>query len=765
MQFRLLFFLLCWVVAVAAQAQTGVVQGTVYTGEEGEVAVGATVHIKGTTTGTVADFDGNYKLELPAGQYTLIAKFIGAQSDSVTVEVQADQTIVHNFKLSLPVIIGCPIYIPEWSLSTFTEPTHAPSIRAISVYQTRQYAATYFDPARLATSFPGVVGANDQTNNLVIRGNGPNALQWRLEGVEIVNPNHTANAGTLSDRPASSGGGVNILSAQMLGPTRFLSGAFPAGYGNVTGGIMDMTFRQGEQERGYILQAGLLGIDAAAEGPLRSGSNATYLANYRYSFTGLLANMGVDFGGERIAFQDLAVNLYYPIRDGRIKVFAFGGRSSNLFETARDSTQWSSVKETQDITYTSQMGAIGTSIRKNFGGNLLHLSMAASGVEHQRDAWQLDDAYNPQPSAIDELSQTIYSSHAFWKRRLGMVTAKAGMLASYHRFTYLRAQDAAITTSGRSGYTLMQPFASATLQWERLTLTPAMHFVHNSNAQRWLAEPRASAAYQLNSWQFTAAYGLHSQMQQPAVYISTASPAGMIGPTRAHHAVVGVNKRLGNYMRATVEGYYQHLFEVPVSTDTASTFSILNTFEEVPNHALRNTGTGTNQGVEVSLSRLENRGWYYLLSGTAFSSTYTAANGRSYNTRWNTNYAASATIGRNWRWETDARSRTVGINLRTMYIAGARETPIDFLISQRAGETIYHSNKPYTLRLDDYAKTDLRFMLTTEREKRTVTWSLDIQNALNRPNPSYRYYDPFARKIITQTQLGIIPLLTWRMEF
>jgi len=51
------------------------------------------------------------------------------------------------------------------------------------------------DPARMAANYAGVQGNDDSNNDLVIRGNSPLGVLWRLEGVNIPNPNHFAQLG------------------------------------------------------------------------------------------------------------------------------------------------------------------------------------------------------------------------------------------------------------------------------------------------------------------------------------------------------------------------------------------------------------------------------------------------------------------------------------------------------------------------------------------------------------------------------------------
>ena len=68
------------------------------------------------------------------------------------------------------------------------------SARTFSVEETKRYAGSIDDPARMASSYAGV-GVVDGNNDLVIRGNSPRGMLWRMEGLEIPNPNHFSSQG------------------------------------------------------------------------------------------------------------------------------------------------------------------------------------------------------------------------------------------------------------------------------------------------------------------------------------------------------------------------------------------------------------------------------------------------------------------------------------------------------------------------------------------------------------------------------------------
>lgn len=166
--------------------------------------------------------------------------------------------------------------------------------RMLSVEEASHYAGGFDDPARLVASFAGVA-PGVSTNGISIHGNAPHLLQWRLEDVEIPNPNYFADITSLG------GGILSSLSSQVLKNSDFFTGAFSSKYGNAVSGVFDMKLRNGNNQKNEnVFQVGIMGIDFASEGPLSKKHKASYLFNYRYSTTGLL-----NLEGGTMDYQDL----------------------------------------------------------------------------------------------------------------------------------------------------------------------------------------------------------------------------------------------------------------------------------------------------------------------------------------------------------------------------------------------------------------------------------------------------------------------------
>ncbi|MCE7072156.1 TonB-dependent receptor [Dyadobacter sp. CY327] len=766
---RILLCLLFFAQAGFAQNFTSTIRGTVQDADTKSPLAGATVALISPQTGTITDAQGAFRFDnLPTGRYQLSVSYVGYET------VRISELLLESGKENVQQIRLAPAgkQLNEATV-TGARPVAFNSVQEITIEQTLRYAATYMDPARVATSFPGVAAANDQANGLVIRGNSPNSMQWRLEGVEIVNPNHLSNAGTFSDRPTSTGGGVNILSTQLLGTSQFLSGPFPAQYGNVNGGILDMHLRNGnDQKTEFTAQASLLGLDFAAEGPFSKKSKASYLVNYRYSFTGLLGALGVKFGGEDIRFQDLSFHVNLPtVKAGTFTLFGMGGVSSNDFKSEGDSTTWETQKDGYNIIYKNKMGAIGVTNDLPLGRNAsLRTVVAASGLRTSRDAAPV---FNTPSTPADGNGEDLIKKRMFSVSSI--LNARFGTRSRMRAGGYLTWQKDILTRYyGGVGSYIVQPFASWNYQiTSSVTTEIGLHSLISKldlplSKTNISVEPRASLKWQVKEKeQFNFSYGLHSQMQQPQTYLAAYSTTDAWGnpgltPSKSHHFVLGYQRSFAKNASLKVEAYWQEHFNIPIAVYEEDHFSANNLIENDVTKRLENDGTGRNYGVEVSYQKLLTDNYYMLLSGSLYDATYVAKDGVRRDSRFNGRHTFSFTGGKEFK---SGDRSTWGVNAKILWLGGFRDTPINLAASREFQQTVYLQNEDFSYKMKDYFRPDLRIYWKKSNAKYSRTLALDLQNVSGTKNQAFKFYDTLKKEIITQTQLGLIPVLSYRWEF
>ncbi|MDX5320876.1 MAG: TonB-dependent receptor [Bacteroidota bacterium] len=768
--------------AVQAQVLTQTIRGTVSDRVGQYPLTGATVVLLNSDPlqGTITDIDGNFILEkVPVGKHSLQISMLGYETVTLdNLNLTSGKELVIQVQMEEKAFVG-----NEATVTAKTDKRKpqndmlSVSSRTFSVEETQKFAAAVNDPLRMSLSYAGVVSTEDGNNNISIRGNAPGGLLWRMEGIDIPSPNHFTS-------PGASGGGISILSSQLLANSDFSTGAFGAEYGNALAGVFDLSLRKGNnQKREYTFRAGVLGIDVAAEGPFKKDYAGSYLVNYRYSTLGILSQIGVPIGDGVTTFQDLSYHVFLPTKKaGSFALFGFGGLSSQLFEADYDTALWSKGGDRYDSRFFSNTGAFGLKHTYHFNTNhhlksAVVISSNVVGYKEEKLDYELVPRFNYQ----DEVGQNRQSFSTTLNSKFNSRSSlRSGLILNRIAFNtnqvfHVDSLNRKVTMMENDGSTFMYQAFS---QWKyklgsRLTLQSGLHFIGLALNNSYSVEPRASMHYALNcSNSITLGYGLHSQVQPISIYFSRISDAQgnttevnkELGLSKAHHLVLAYDRNIGKYWRARLETYYQYLYNIPVSTDPSYQYSVLNNREGTTDLALTNSGKGENFGVEVTLERFLHNDFYFLFSGSVYESRYMAVDGKWHDTRFNTNRQVSVTLGKEYTLK-GRKSRVFGWNFKALYSGGMRNVPILLEESIQAKRGVYDYQNAFALQNPDYFRFDVGVSLKRNYQRSAGTLSLDIQNASNRANVGGTYFDSRSLNVKTWTQAPLIPVLAYKLEF
>jgi hypothetical protein len=767
-----------------AQTATQNVRGLVIDKISQSPIAGAIVQVMHSSPakGTTTNVEGNFLLSgVVVGVQSFKVTFIGYKEILIqNISVNAGKELVLTVQLEEDIKAMDEVVVT--ATTDKNKPLNEMSVistRTFSVEETQKFAAAVNDPGRMATSFAGVVNAGDGGNMISIRGNSPNGLLWRMEGVEIPNPNHFSAVG-------SSGGGVSILSAQLLSNSDFSTGAFAAEYGNALSGVFDLKLRKGNnQKREYTIQLGVLGADVAAEGPFKKGYGGSYLINYRYSTLNILSKIGVPLGNGITNFQDLSFNVFLPTKNlGNFSLFGFGGLSYQITKAVKDSLLWEGDDFYKlNTTYRSNTGAAGLTHVKLFNNkSYLKTALVFSGTENGFEASKLEND-------LRTFTDISYESYKQGKITLSSsytqkITAKSSFRTGVilNQLTYNLSKKSNVDTTllvtriAMKGNThTAQAYFQLNHKFnQKLTANLGLHYLHLFLNNSFSFEPRASLSYQVNEKSaLTIGYGLHGQIQPIGVYFAqsvdsfgnTSTLNKQLDLTKAHHFVLGYDWLLNAYSHLKTELYYQHLFDVPISNEVNNTYSILNSMDGFYTQQLVNNGIGRNYGLELTYERFLHKRLYYLVSASLYDSKYKAANGNWYNTQFNTNFALTITLGKEWSLNGKRKDKVLGANFKSVYVGGYRNTPIDLVASQASGETVLQNDKAFENKNPNYYRLYIRFSIKRNYKKLTSTFALDIQNTTNRQNIGGQYYNSKSQSIVSWYQTPLIPILSYKLEF
>ena len=726
--------------------------------------------------GTTSDADGWFVLEnVPLGRHDIQISFLGFESRILPqVLVTSGKEVVLRIKLKEQILESEElVVIAETRKDQALNDYALVGARSFSVEETRRYAGGLDDPARMASAFAGITtGGSIQENAMIIRGNAPKGVLWRLEGVEIPNPNHFAGLSV------AGGGGVTLFSSQILGDSDFFTGAFPAEYGNALAGVFDMNFRTGNRaSREHTFQAGLLGIEAASEGPFVHGRPSTYLFNYRYSTLGLLLPL---LPTEDVAkYQDLSIKLSFPTpRLGRIEVWGIGGLDRQTMSAADDSSEWEyQTWDRLDSELELDIGAAGISHDIILGRTShLHSTVAATVNRTLLDQRRIGDDLVLRDDLLihatnERFILSSYLNHKFNARH----TNRSGFILQrlFYDLNVAAALDhdslPSSVARGSGGSSLVQLYSQSQFDLSsRLSLSAGVHVQHFALTGHTSLEPRIGLRRQLPGGQaISIGYGLHSQIEDLRIYFArppttggSALPNRTLELARAHHAVLGYDKSLGAAARLNLEIYYQRLFDVPVIPD--SSYSLINfeqdfTFDE----RLMNEGAGENYGIDLTLERFLQDGYYFLLTGSIFRSRYRGGDDIWRRTRFDRGYSANALFGREITLGGDD---LLGLNGRLIFMGGRRRSPVNMPSSLMKEEVVYDEHRAFEQREPDLFLVDLTLTYRRNHTRISEVWALQVKNLLAAKNVMMDYN--YATKTVDEVEEGFpLPVLSYKIEF
>jgi len=781
-QFAILIMVLFYL-SITAQTYKQNVKGIVIDKQTKISLIGATIIIQNSNplTGTTSDANGYFRLDnINVGRYDFSIKYIGYNEAIIkNILVTSGKEIFLNVELQQNATDLNEIVISANKKNDAINKMASISARTFSVEETGRYAGSRADPARMASNYAGVVGGGDMRNDIIVRGNSPTGILWRIEGLEIPNPNHFSFVGT-------SGGIFSMLNNNLLSNSDFITSAFPAEYGNKNSAVFDLKLRNGNSEkREYVFQAGLNGLEFGVEGGFSKNERASYLINYRLLSMKPAKRIGINFKSSGIPnFQDFSFKLYIPTeKSGVFSVFGIGGTSTlSILDSERKPEDWEAT-DNDDITFGSNTGFVGLThayiFNKKTYGKFSYL-MAATKINTLREYVYLDK--NPKLKENLKLNNYYFTfkyelNHKFSPRHF----IKSGI--SYQPKIYdfyqkeLDEKDSTlyhINYDEKGNTSIIQSYAS----WQyrptnELTINTGIHFQYLTLNGASSLEPRLSLKYQISKGKtFALGYGLHSQTL-PMIYYTHnyTSSTGKVQQTnknldfsRSHHLVTGYDQAFGNNFRIKAEVYYQKLFNIPVSKKYPFYSTVTQGAEFsfwVPD-SLKNSGTGKNYGLELTFEKFYSNNYYFLITASFFESKFKGGTNQEYSSPFSLGYVGNVLFG----YELNIiRSNALIFDFKTTMSGGKRYIPIDLNKSIEMGKEVRNFDNAYKSRFNDFLKTDIKISYRINKKKSTHFVFIAIDNVFNNKNVLTKNYNNATKKVQDTYQIGIFPYGGYRVQF
>lgn len=783
-----------------AHAQTQTVKGQIIDAQAAYPLLGATVGLVGSNPymGTIADVNGYFRLEqVPLGRHTLVIQYLGYKSQTIpNVLVTAGKEAVLLIKLEESVEKMEEIVITADANKDLPINELAKvSARTFSLEEVTRFSGGRNDVARMAASFAGVSAPDDSRNDIVVRGNSPSGLLWRIEGLPVATVNHYNTLG-------STGGPVSALNTNLLRTSDFITGAFPAEYGNANAAVFDVNFRNGNTDTyeftGQV--AAFSGMEFMAEGPIDREKRSSFIASYRYG----IARFAAPGTSAIPIYHDLSFKANFgESKMGKFELFGLGGASSIDFLGDEIDETDLFANPNKDSYVDGTLGVVGLSHLIRIGKKTYIKSIfGVSGTtsKYQQDHLTKDSndhtisTYRETNMKNSEIrynfSSTLHKKfNARWSLRTGVVSE----LYDVDFFLEDRDNHEGIPDNNQDGipdyfrlirnfdgqYHVSQAFAQASYRiTDDLSLTGGLHSQYHSYSTSLSFEPRAAISWQYTPTQrMSLAYGLHSQSvpspilfyeeeTSPEVYEKTNKHLGF---TKSHHVVLGYDVNLGPNWRLKAEAYYQYLFDVPVER-VSSSYSILNegadfVFQE--KGSLAPVGTGRNYGIEATVEKFFSRGYYLLMTTSLFQSNYIGSDGIERSTAFDNRLVYNVLFGKEWKFGKNQKNAwTFDTKLTTS--GGKPYTPIDLESSRNnAGEEVRFEERAYSQRYGNYFRWDVKFGVRINSSKKNIShqFFVDLQNVTHRKNEFVKRYNEVTDQINVVEQIGFFPDVLYRIQF
>ncbi len=764
---------------LVAQNLFQTIRGTVIDNQTQMPLTGATVIVKGTNPvlGTTCDNNGQFRIEnVPVGRHDIQINYLGYEMYIIR-EVLISSAKETVLKIELKESLKTLSEITVTANSNKDEPLNkmnSVSARQLSVEEAGRYAGGYDDFARLASSFAGV-SSGLSNNGIVIRGNAPKGLLWRIEGVEISNPNHFANMATFG------GGGTTALSSHMLGNSDFMTGAFPAEYGNALSGVFDLNIRTGNNERyEHAIQIGGIGLDAASEGPFKKGKKSSYIFNYRYSTLALLGPILPPEAG-KITYQDVSWKLNFPtLKAGTFSFWGIAATDGQERKANTDSTKWKSEDDRAEATTNQLMEAVGISHNYIFGKNTwIHSTIASSGNTTEWNEKTLDSLLTLRPAnnIYNDVFRLSYSgelNHKFGVRH----SNRTGIIITNYSYTFhtrhaLETGSPMITYNNEKGQSLLfQAYTQSSLELSgKFSVNAGIHTMFFALNNHYSIEPRIGLNWKINQLHSVSfAYGLHSQAEPLNIYLleqynngNIVQPNKELGFGKANHFVLCYKIQLDEVTHFKAEPFYQSLFNIPVVPE--SYISLLNMESAwFFNDSLVNKGTGSNVGIDLTLERFLKKGFYYLLTTSLFKSSYKGGDGIERNSLYNKNYVVNILAGKEWQTGKN-KTNIFSINARITFQGGNRYIPVDIDKTLAQQEIVYDVTHAYEAKAKDSKILSFSVNYRTNHKKYSTLLAFHIINVLGEKEFEGFSFDRKTQQVLKKEDPFIIPNISYKIEF
>lgn len=481
--------------------------------------------------------------------------------------------------------------------------------------------------------------------------------------------------------------------------------------------------------------------------------------------------------------QDLTFKLNFPTRKaGTFSIWGIGLLDMNKDDALKNHSKWETYADRQKTKITMAKGAGGIMHRYNLDSDAYFKTSLATTYSDNRP--KVEQLLSPNSSyylPVVDMKNTnldIVLNSYFNKKYSSRHTNRSGITVTglLYNLDFNLSPNFGLNkpmqriVKGNGEAMVLAAYSNSIFKLTDNLITNvgvnAQLFTLNSN---WTIEPRLALKWNFNPKQsLSLAYGLHSRREKLDYYYVKTPETGndevnkKLDFVKAHHFVLAYDLSVSENIHLKIEPYYQALFNVPVEPGTS--FSIINHDSYYLDRQLVNKGKGRNYGIDITLERYLNKGYYYMFTGSVFKSEYLGGDNIWRDTRLDRGYLFNALGGKEWIWG-KKQDKIFNLNLRLSYQGGDRYTPVDETSSLLEKDILYDETKAFSKQFSPAFTSDLGISYKLNRKHISHEFGLQLLNITGYTGQhGYQYNEQ--KKIVEKKDVSsILPNISYKIQF
>lgn len=761
--FSILGLILLFSVNAFAQ-RTGNIIGTVEDAATQEKLMGVNIIAEGTTHGTITDFDGNFKLNLPVGTYSITVSSMGYSTHTqynVVVSSGNDQIVRYELQQDADALDEVVISLDRKATATATDMITPVSVQRLTTQEIKANPGGNFDVSKVVQTLPGVGISNGvgERNDIIIRGGAPNENVYYLDGIEIPVLNHFQTQG-------SSGGAQGILNVSFIDDLKLTTSAFDPRYNDALSSTFVINQRNGNPDRlSGNIRASMTETALTLEGPL--SPKTTFLSSFRKSYLGFLFKI-VDLP-IRPDFYDFQYKVNHKFDDKTtLTAIGIGAIDNFSFAETKDATPEDiyvlrSTPFVNQWTYT-----MGFTLNRRIENGFMNFTVSRNMFNTTLDKFEDENKIEDNRTLLiksDEIENKFrFDYNKFvngWQFSTGLDAQYVGYTGDvFNRVTNEITDEngevivpaRTIEFDSRINFLKYGAFARTSKRFfdDRLLLSGGVRtdmnsFTEDGNNPLKTLSPRLSASYRLtDQWNLNASAGTYFKTPIYTALGFKDENGNFINKdmdyTQSTHYVLGTEFMPERSLRFTLEGFYKRYSDYPISESTGISMANQGTeYGSVGSERLLTQGKGDAYGAEFFMQKKMTDKLFYVLSYSYVISKFSGLDGEMKPSSWDNRHLFSATMGYKMKNDWD-------LGLKYRFAGGNPYTPFDMAASQQnymlLGQGIADAALLNQNRLSNYNQLDFRIDKKFNFNKTSLGVYLDVQNLLmqkNETNPNFTF--------------------------